>query len=72
MSASSFKRALETAYRSTDDYVWIYGHGSAWQTDGPYGKGPTVSNFGAYTTVVKQVRKELCRNSDDTGSQGVH
>lgn len=50
MSVSQFQQNLTTDYAETDSYVWIFGMGTAWQSD-KY--GPVVSNFPAYTNVVQ-------------------
>lgn len=56
----NFKRRLEAAMAAGQPYVWIYGHGSAWEAEGPYGSGPVVPNFSRYTAVVHEVKEE-CR-----------
>lgn len=55
ISPEVFFQQLRSAYSVSSSYVWIYGFGSAWQTDGPYGKGPVVSNFEDYVRAVKQI-----------------
>lgn len=56
VSASEFAQWVHHAMTSTTGYVWIYGFGSAWQTDGPYGKGPAVSGLADYARAVLQAR----------------
>jgi hypothetical protein len=51
-----FGDRLRISFGTASDYVWIYGFGSAWQTDGPYGKGPVVANFGSYLRAIQDVR----------------
>ena len=50
MSVDQFQQNLATDYAETDSYVWIFGMGTAWQSD-KY--GPVVPNFPQYTTVVQ-------------------
>lgn len=57
---ASFQQRLITSYASASQYVWIYGSGSAWQTDGPFGAGPVVSNFNQYTTAIHTL-KNACK-----------
>lgn len=54
-SPGRFADRLRAAYTAAGQYVWIYGHGSAWQADGPYAPGPVTSDFGQYTRVIHQV-----------------
>jgi hypothetical protein len=65
ISTSQFKDRLGRAYQEArhegSPYVWIYGFGSAWQTDGPYGKGNVTPQFGEYVDVLKQMEKS-CSN----------
>jgi len=56
VSASDFALHLRDAMTIATEYVWIYGFGSAWQTDGPYGKGPSVSNLSDYTHAVLRAK----------------
>ncbi|HEX5488259.1 MAG TPA: hypothetical protein VFX04_03815 [Rhodanobacteraceae bacterium] len=51
-----FEQRLEAAYAASKRYVWIYGKGSAWQTDGPYAPGPVNADFDQYLHVIHQVR----------------
>jgi hypothetical protein len=54
-----FKARLIQAVRLSPDYVWIYGHGSAWEKNGPYGQGDTDPKFDQYVRTVREV-KEAC------------
>jgi len=56
MTPGQFASALEEADAISPDYVWIYGFGSAWQSDGPYGNGPVTKNFAQYLDVLRQRR----------------
>lgn len=55
LTPAQFRQELQAAFTVAPDYVWIYGYGSAWQTDGPYGKGPVVKNFNMYTGAIHRV-----------------
>jgi hypothetical protein len=57
MSPRQFLQALRADYASNPEFVWIYGFGSAWQTNGPYGKGPVVGDFSAYTNAIHEMEK---------------
>lgn len=57
-SPARFQRRLATAYGGAKRYVWIYGKGSAWQTDGPYAPGPVVANFDQYKAAIHAVRAQ--------------
>jgi hypothetical protein len=57
-SPARFKERLATAYASARRYVWIYGKGSAWQTDGPYAPGPVVADFARYKAAIHAVRAQ--------------
>jgi hypothetical protein len=50
MSVDQFQQNLATDYTVTNSYVWIFGMGTAWQSD-KYGS--VVSNFPEYTSVVQ-------------------
>lgn len=50
MTVDQFQQSLDTDYTVTDTYVWIFGMGTAWQSD-QY--GPVVSNFPQYLNVVR-------------------
>src|SRR5205823_2668523 len=39
MAPGSFYQQLKSAMASRTEFIWIYGFGSAWETDGFYGKG---------------------------------
>jgi len=54
-SPGRFKNRLHAAYAAASQYVWIYGHGSAWQTDGPYAPGPVTADFNQFTDAIHQI-----------------
>lgn len=54
-SPGRFEERLRAAYKAASEYVWIYGHGSAWQTNGPYAPGPVTPEFGQYTDAIHRV-----------------
>lgn len=58
-----FQKRLELAFAAKQPYVWIYGHGSAWQTDGPYGSGSVASNFQEFVTALRQVKARCAAGS---------
>jgi hypothetical protein len=60
MSPSKFAAALRRADRAAPEYVWIYGFGSAWQANGPYGHGKVAKQFSSYLRVI-QDRNAQCR-----------
>jgi hypothetical protein len=53
-----FSRELEDAFAQHPRYVWIYGFGSAWETDGPYGKGPVALNFRDYIAALHRAKSQ--------------
>ncbi len=57
-----FERRLREAFGLAERYVWIYGKGSAWQTDGPYGKGPVAADFRQYVDAIHRVRMACAAN----------
>jgi len=59
---SQFEERLRLAFQVKSPYVWIYGHGSAWEKDGPYGKGDVDPHFEEYVQVLHRV-KETCADS---------
>jgi hypothetical protein len=59
---------LRTAFSVAPDYVWIYGAGSAWQTDGPYGKGKVAKRFKQYAAVLQRVQA-ACANQHLSGKR---
>jgi hypothetical protein len=61
MTVKQFSRALEKVDDSAEDYVWIYGFGSAWQSNGPYGDGKVVKRFPAYINVIHE-RNKRCES----------
>lgn len=54
-SPGRFADRLRAADAAAAQYVWIYGHGSAWQTDGPYAKGPVTPQFDQFTDAIHRV-----------------
>jgi hypothetical protein len=54
-SPGRFADRLRAAYAAANQYVWIYGHGSAWQTDGPYAPGPVTPEFNQFTDAIHRV-----------------
>jgi len=63
---AQFKKQLQDAFSASQEYVWIYGYGSAWQTNGPYGSGPVTANFQQYVDAVHQVLAS-CGGSGSVG-----
>ncbi|WHZ20049.1 MAG: hypothetical protein OJF55_002198 [Rhodanobacteraceae bacterium] len=62
-SPENFLGRLQAAMSVASRYVWIYGYGSAWQTDGPYyKKGPVVDNFPDYVRAVHEAEQQCERN----------
>ncbi len=57
-SPKEFRRRLQVAFDRSQQYVWIYGSGSAWQKDGPFGPvpGPVATSFQQFLDVIHQVR----------------
>ena len=65
---AQFEERLTLALIEPSPYVWIYGHGSAWQTGGPYGKGdPVDPHFEEYVQVIHRVKKAC-----STGGAALH
>jgi hypothetical protein len=62
-SPQRFESRLQAAFDVATRYVWIYSTGSAWETDGFYGKGPVVADFGAYPAAISRV-KANCRRAE--------
>lgn len=58
MTPEEFEQRLATMYALKPPYAWIFGYGSAWQTDGPYGAGPVVSNFDQYIQAIQTVKAQ--------------
>ena len=56
---AQFRERLRAAAQVAPPYVWIYGHGSAWEKDGPYGKGDVDPQFEQFVQVVHQF-KQAC------------
>lgn len=57
-SPEEFRHRLQTAFDTSKQYVWIYGSGSAWQKDGPFGPvpGPVAASFQQFLDVIHEVR----------------
>jgi hypothetical protein len=51
-----FKGRLQAAYRSGQPYVWIYGHGSAWEANGPYGEGALDPRFKEFVEAIHRTK----------------
>src|SRR5215475_13238008 len=55
-SPQEFQAQLRQAYayslRTQSPYLWIYGHGSAWETNGFVSKDPVVANFNEYVGAI--------------------
>lgn len=56
---AQFRERLRSAAQGTSPYIWIYGHGSAWEKDGPYGQGNVDPQFEQFVQVVHQF-KQAC------------
>jgi hypothetical protein len=56
-----FEERLRLAVQVKSPYVWIYGHGSAWQSDGPYGKGSVDPHFSDFVRVIHQVKEQCAK-----------
>ena len=56
---AQFRERLRAAAQVAPPDVWIYGHGSAWEKDGPYGKGDVDPQFEQFIQVVHQF-KQAC------------
>lgn len=61
----AFAEHLRSAYSAAKDYVWIYGYGSAWQTDGPYGEAPVTPDFPQYTAAIHAMRASCTTRAAD-------
>lgn len=57
-SPEQFKRRLQTAFATSQQYVWIFGSSSAWQKDGPLGPqpGPVATSFPQFLAAIHQVK----------------
>ena len=53
---AQFEERLRLAYQEQSPYIWIYGHGSAWEKDGPYGKGDVDPRFQEFVKVLQRVQ----------------
>ena len=62
-SPQRFETRLQAAFDVAPRYVWIYSTGSAWETDGFYGKGPVVADFAQYPAAIRRV-KANCRRAE--------
>lgn len=70
MKPQEFRNYLVAAFGAAPAYVWIYADGSAWQTGGSFGRQQrVVSNFSAYTGILKSIEKMNCR-MQSSGSVG--
>lgn len=70
MSPQKFEQELQAAFAVAPKYVWIWGYGSAWQTNGPFGKGPVTSNFKAYVDAIHHVEQSCQAGKVETASIG--
>jgi hypothetical protein len=52
---TQFEERLRLAFQERSPYVWIYGHGSSWEKDGPYGKGDVDPHFNEFVQIVHRV-----------------
>jgi hypothetical protein len=66
---SQFEERLRLAFQLKSPYVWIYGHGSAWEKDGPYGKGDVAPRFHEYVRAVHKI-EDSCATSGNKPSMG--
>lgn len=55
-SPARFQQRLRLAFQEASPYVWIYGQGSAWQKDGPYGQGDVDPAFAEFVGALKEVK----------------
>lgn len=53
---AQFEERLRLAMKQKSPYVWIYGQGSAWEKDGPYGKGDVDPRFQEFVKVLQRVQ----------------
>jgi len=53
--------AFQEAMRENSPYVWIFGYGSAWQTDGPYGKGSVDPHLSDFARVIHRVKEQCAK-----------
>lgn len=51
-----FRQQLEESFESGQPYVWIYGQGSAWETNGPYGSAALDPQFESFVTAIHEVK----------------
>jgi hypothetical protein len=58
MTVEAFHQQLENAFAQHTRYVWIYGFGSAWETNGTYGKGPVATDFSKYAAALHRVKND--------------
>jgi hypothetical protein len=56
LSVDQFSQELGNAFAERPRYVWIYGFGSAWETNGPYGKGEVAANFHDYVAALQRAK----------------
>jgi hypothetical protein len=62
-SPQEFYQRLRIAFAAGQPYVWIYGHGSAWQANGPYGVGAVDPRFGEFVQALKLVKSECASHT---------
>lgn len=55
LSPAQFEKERWSAFSVAPEPGWIYGFGSAWQTEGPYGKGSLVPDFKRHIAAIRQV-----------------
>jgi hypothetical protein len=63
MSVETFGKDLKQSFGEHTKYVWIYGFGSAWETDGSYGKGPVTKNFNDYVRALHNVKSHCAEQN---------
>lgn len=63
-SPEQFKRRLQTAFATSEQYVWIFGSSSAWQKDGPLGPqpGPVATSFPQFLAAIHEVEATCTAN----------
>ena len=54
---AQFEERLRLAFRERAAYVWIYGHGSAWEKEGPYGNGDVDPRFDEFVQALHRVKR---------------
>lgn len=56
-----FEARLRSALATGAPYVWLYAHGSAWETDGPYGKGRVAGSFNGFVEALQRTRRACAK-----------